>query len=81
MADCIISRTLSDLQEKENFKFFLEGRFPEKIFLEDIDFCILMSNVLDNAKEALEKISDECVLQIEIKQFQKTFYDYACFFR
>lgn len=74
VADCIISHILYKLQEKESFYFDLEGRFPEIFFLDDIDFCILLSNLLENAKEALEKIDGECFLQIEIKNFQRWFY-------
>lgn len=74
IADCIISYTLNELQEKEQFQFYLDGHFPEKFFLEDIDFCVLLSNILDNAKEALMKVTGECVLQIEIKGFRQWFY-------
>lgn len=74
IADCIISQILCKLQEKEKFHFDLEGHFPKDFFLEDIDFCILLSNLLENAKEALEKIDEESFLQIEVKHFQQWFY-------
>lgn len=74
IADCIISHTLSELQTNEQFQFYLDGRFPKRFFLEDIDFCILLSNVLDNAKDALEKIVGQCVLQVEIKRLGQKFY-------
>ena len=74
IADCIISHTLYKLQERKTFHFDLEGHFPEDFFLEDIDFCILLSNLLENAKEALEKVTGEAFLQIEIKSFNQWFY-------
>lgn len=74
IADCIISRILHELKNKEEFLFDLEGHFPETFFIEDIDFCILLSNLLENAKEAMEKITGECVLQMEIKSFHQWFY-------
>lgn len=74
VADCIISRILHELKDKEEFLFDLEGHFPETFFMEDIDFCILLSNLLENAKEAMEKITGECVLQMEIKSFHQWFY-------
>lgn len=74
IADCIISHTLYKLQERKTFHFDLEGHFPEDFFLEDIDFCILLSNLLENAKEALEKVTGETFLQIEIKSFNQWFY-------
>lgn len=74
IADCIISHTLFKLQEKDTFHFDIEGHFPKTFFLEDIDFCILLSNLLENAKDSLEKIDGECFLQIEVKSFQQWFY-------
>ena len=74
IADCIISRILHELKDKKVFHFDIEGRFPETFFMEDIDFCILLSNLLENAKEALEKIDGESFLQIEVKHFQQWFY-------
>lgn len=74
VADCIISRILHELKDRKAFHFDIEGRFPETFFMEDIDFCILLSNLLENAKEALEKIDGESFLQIEVKHFQQWFY-------
>ncbi len=74
IADCIISHTLYKLKGKEAFTFDMEGHFPETFFMEDIDFCILLSNLLENAREALEKITGECTLQIEVKHFRQWFY-------
>lgn len=78
IADCIISHVLEELESKENFRFQLDGRFPEKFFMEDIDFCILLSNLLENAREALEKAEGECLLQIEIKRYQEKRYLIIC---
>ena len=73
IADCIISHTLYKLKGKEAFTFDMEGHFPETFFMEDIDFCILLSNLLENAREALEKITGECTLHIEVKHFRQWF--------
>ena len=74
IADCIISRILHELKNKTAFRFDLEGHFPETFFMEDIDFCILLSNLLENAEEAMGKIIGECLLQMEVKSFQQWFY-------
>lgn len=74
VADCIISRISHELKDRKAFHFDIEGRFPETFFMEDIDFCILLSNLLENAKEALEKIDGESFLQIEVKRFQQWVY-------
>ena len=74
IADCIISHTLYKLKGKEAFTFDMKRHFPETFFMEDIDFCILLSNLLENAREALEKITGECTLHIEVKHFRQWFY-------
>ena len=41
----------------ENIQFELEGKFPENIFVNDSDLCVILSNLLKNATEAVEKES------------------------
>ena len=74
IADSIISYSLRALQSEENFEFQLDGYFPEKFFMEDVDFCVLLSNLLDNAREALERVEGMRVIHMEIKRFQEKFY-------
>ena len=37
-------------------RLFLQGRLPQELGVEDLDLCFLLSNILENAKEAVEKI-------------------------
>lgn len=74
IADSIISYSLRTLQSEENFEFQLDGYFPEKFFMEDVDFCVLLSNLLDNAREALERVEGMRLIHMEIKRFQEKFY-------
>lgn len=74
VADCIISHTIKELQKDKDFSFQLDGHFPEKFFMEDIDFCILLSNLLDNAREALEKLQGEKCLWVEVKRYRQWLY-------
>lgn len=73
IADCIISHAIKDLQGEE-FSFEIDGHFPEKIFMETMDFCVMLSNLFENAKEALEKVKGKRMLQLEVKRFEQWFY-------
>ena len=42
--------------------------------MEDVDFCVLLSNLLDNAKEALEKVEGMRLIEMEVKRFQEKLY-------
>jgi len=74
ISDCILSHILNDLEKRDGFSFQMDGRFPKEFFMEDIDFCILLSNLLENAKEAVEKIEYGGCLHIEVKHFKQWFY-------
>ena len=74
IADSIISYSLRTLRMEGNFKFLLDGHFPEKFFMEDVDFCVLLSNLLENAKEALERVEGMRLIHMEIKRFREKFY-------
>lgn len=74
IADTVISYSLGALRSEGNFRFQLDGHFPEKFFMEDVDFCVLLSNLLDNAKEALEKVEGMRLIQMEVKRFQEKLY-------
>lgn len=74
IADSIISYSLGALRSEGNFKFLLDGHFPEKFFMEDVDFCVLLSNLLENAKEALERVEGMRLIHMEIKRFREKFY-------
>lgn len=73
IADCIISHAVQELEVEENFSFQIDGHFPEKFPMEDIDFSILLSNLLNNAVEALEK-EERKLLQIEVKRYDDCLY-------
>lgn len=74
IADTVISYSLGALRSEGNFRFQLDGHFPEKFFMEDVDFCVLLSNLLDNAKEALEKVEGMRLIEMEVKRFQEKLY-------
>ena len=74
IADCMISRTVQELEKDKDFVFELDGHFPKSSIMEDIDLCALLSNLLDNAREALEKVETRKYLQIEVKRYQSCCY-------
>lgn len=56
----------------ENIHFELEGKFPENIFVNDSDLCVILSNLLKNATEAVEKESSILSPQIYILLYADT---------
>lgn len=52
IADAIINHTISRLEPSVQFHY--GGQFSKNYFLTDMDLCILFSNLLDNAREAVE---------------------------
>lgn len=54
VADAVINYFYENLPE--NTKFQIEGKFPENIFPSDSDLCIILSNLLRNAIEAVEHL-------------------------
>ena len=75
IADCILGRTLYELEKEGEIDFQMMGHFSKELILEDIDFCILLSNILENAREALlEQRLGKRILQMEIKQYQEHYY-------
>lgn len=77
IADCIIGYAVKDLQG-DDFLFEIDGYFPEPFLMEDMDFCILLSNLFENAKEALEKIEGKRLLRLEIKRYKQWQYIVLC---
>ncbi len=58
----------------ENSDFYMEGKFPEEIFVDDSDLCIVFSNLLKNAVEALERLPEGCLRKIYVSLFASPEY-------
>lgn len=74
MADCIIGQAVAAMQKLGELQFQLDGHFPEELNMEDIDFCVLLSNVLENAREALELVKGTRLFEIEVKSYRQWLY-------
>lgn len=59
------------LEEVEKLDFKIIGNFPEKMKMSDSDWCILIANAMDNAKEALLQTKNERKLYIEVRQIEQ----------
>lgn len=58
MADAILNSKLS-LADREGIRVNCKALLPETLPIEDVDLCVLLGNLLDNALEACEKITEE----------------------
>lgn len=58
MADAILNSKLS-MAEQRKIRVNCRAILPEKLSLEDVDLCVLLGNLLDNALEACEKIPED----------------------
>lgn len=58
MADAILNSKLS-LAEQKGIQVNCKAVLPEALSIEDVDLCVLLGNLLDNALEACEKIPEQ----------------------
>lgn len=58
MADAIINSKLT-LAKNKGIKTSATAKLPEKLTVSQTDFCVIISNLMDNAIEAVMKIEDE----------------------
>lgn len=58
MADAILNSKLS-LAEKKGIRVNCKAILPGELSIEDVDLCVLLGNLLDNALEACERIPEQ----------------------
>ncbi len=74
IADYIINGKIKELSGY-NVKTNIVGKFPPDIKLNDTEISVILSNILDNAKEAIMECEDaEKILDIEIKNYKDILY-------
>lgn len=59
MADAILNSKLSMAKEK-NIRVNCKAVLPARISVEDVDLCVLLGNLLDNALEACDELEEQC---------------------
>lgn len=62
----------------ENTIFQVDGKFSENIFLNDSDLCIVLSNLLKNAMEAVSKLDKTVEKQIYLSLYGNDNYIVLC---
>ena len=59
MTDAILNSKLALAKQKSVNNINCKAVLPETLSIEDVDLCVLLGNLLDNAIEACEKIPEE----------------------
>lgn len=73
--DAILNSKLS-LANKNNIEINYKAQVPKKLAISDIDLCVLIGNLIDNAVEACQKITDKCprFIRVYIGIFKQQLY-------
>lgn len=58
----------------EHTCFQVNGKFTEKIFLNDTDLCVVLSNLLRNAVEAQNNLQTSAAAKIQISLYENREY-------
>lgn len=74
LADCLVNQALNDLKGQGEIQLQIKGHFPETLEMEDTDFCILLGNALDNAREAIAKCGEKRYLSLSVRCYKKNLY-------
>lgn len=74
IADYFIHAAITELAQAEGFEYQIFGRFPGAMLMEQGDFCILLSNAMENAKEALIRVEGKRELKIYIKNLEQKIF-------
>ena len=73
--DAILNSKLS-LAKKSNIDINYKAQVPKTLTITDIDLCVLIGNLIDNAVEACQKISDSSprFIRVYVGIFKKQLY-------
>ena len=71
--DAILNSKLS-LAVAQNIEVNVKVAIPEKLPLSDIDCCVLLGNLIDNAIEACEKVEENRFIRLYIGIYKKQLY-------
>lgn len=78
VADYFIYDTVTELEKQGELECEVLGQFPVSLRVSNSDLCILIGNVLENAKEALEKVKENRQLRITVRNFQGRIFLQVC---
>lgn len=69
IADAVLSTKISFAIER-GIDFDCKASLPENLPIDDVDFCSILSNVLENAIEACERISDKPFIRCNVEKIK-----------
>lgn len=72
MVDAILCEKESIVKE-EGIKFEVEGMFPPSVAMRPVDCCTIFANAVDNAIEAVRKLTGEKLVRIRLASNQQFF--------
>ena len=73
MLDAILNSKIA-VAEKYNIKVICKAEVPEKLPVSDIDLCVILGNLLDNAIESCQKLNINTFIRIYIAIIKKQLY-------
>lgn len=73
MLDAILNSKIA-VAEKYNIKVTCKAEVPEKLPITDIDLCIILGNLLDNAIESCQKLENNTFIRIYTTILKKQLY-------
>ncbi len=73
MLDAILNSKIA-VAEKYNIKVTCKAEVPEKLPVSDIDLCVILGNLLDNAIESCQKLNINTFIRIYIAVIKKQLY-------
>lgn len=70
IADYIINAKIQEISEHGPLSVQIIGKFPRNIKLGNTEMCIILANILDNAKEAILESRGDKKLELEIRNYR-----------
>lgn len=69
IADAVLSSKISAATER-GISFECNASLPESLPMDDVDFCSMLSNILENAIEACEKVADKPFIRCSVEKIK-----------
>ena len=69
IADAVLSSKIS-LAIERGINFDCKASLPENLSIDDVDFCSILSNILENAIEACERIADKPFIRCNVEKIK-----------
>lgn len=74
IADYIINAKVQEVLKQAPLTVKIVGKFPRDMKLGNTEICIVLANILDNAKEAILEYSGDKILEVEIRNYRERLF-------